>query len=96
MSEEQNSQSEILAPWVAVQKKTFTKWTNSHLKKVGATIDDVQLEFDNGIKLMQLIKALYAVEVPKHNANPKMRPHKLDNLQLAFNMIEKAHIKTNF
>jgi len=89
-------QEEEVAPWVLVQKKTFTKWTNSHLKKVGTGIEDVKTEFDNGIKLMQLIKALYGVDVPKYNANPKMRPHKLDNLALAFNMIEKAHIKTNF
>jgi len=87
---------EVLAPWVAVQKKTFTKWTNSHLKKVGTQIDEVQNEFDNGIKLMQLIKALYGTEIPKYNANPKMRPHKLDNLTIAFSMIEKAQIKTNF
>jgi len=90
------SGTEEIAPWVAVQKKTFTKWTNSHLKKVGTSLVDVQTEFDTGIKLMQLIKALYAVEMPKYNANPKMRPHKLDNLSLAFNMIERAQIKTNF
>lgn len=85
-----------LAPWVAVQKKTFTKWTNSHLKKVGVSIEDVVTEFDTGIRLMQLVKALYGLEMPKYNANPKMRPHKLDNLTLAFNMVEKAKIKTNF
>jgi len=90
------SGTEEIAPWVAVQKKTFTKWTNSHLKKVGVSIVDVQTEFDTGIRLMQLIKALYAVEMPKYNANPKMRPHKLDNLSLAMNMIDRAQIKTNF
>jgi len=87
---------EELAPWVAVQKKTFTKWTNTHLKKVGATISDVTTEFDNGIKLMQLIKALYAIEMPKYNPAPKMKPQQLDNVTLAFNMVEKAQIKTNF
>jgi len=95
MAEEQQNKEE-LAPWVAVQKKTFTKWTNSHLKKVGANIVDLQTEFESGIKLMQLVKALYGIEIPKHNPNPKMRPHKLDNLSLALNMVEKAQIKTNF
>eukprot|EP01114_Cavostelium_apophysatum_P014749 TRINITY_DN38_c0_g3_i1.p2 TRINITY_DN38_c0_g3~~TRINITY_DN38_c0_g3_i1.p2 ORF type:complete len:624 (-),score=257.07 TRINITY_DN38_c0_g3_i1:2085-3956(-) len=96
MSEAGEKPEETLAPWVAVQKKTFTKWTNSHLKKVGTEVVDVQTEFDTGIKLMMLIKALYGVDVPKYNSNPKMRPHKLDNLSLAFSMIEKAQIKTNF
>jgi Ca2+-binding EF-hand superfamily protein len=96
MADEEQTKTEEIAPWVAVQKKTFTKWTNSHLKKVGSQITDVITEFDNGIKLMQLVKALYGIEIPKYNANPKMRPHKLDNLSLAFNMVEKAKIKTNF
>lgn len=96
MAEETTATPVEIAPWVAVQKKTFTKWTNSHLKKVGTSITEVQTEFDNGIKLMQLVKALYGIEMPKYNANPKMRPHKLDNLSLAFNMVERAHIKTNF
>lgn len=97
MSEQEGKTSQQeMAPWVAVQKKTFTKWTNSHLKKVGVSIEDVVTEFDTGIRLMQLVKALYGLEMPKYNANPKMRPHKLDNLTLAFNMVEKAKIKTNF
>lgn len=82
--------------WVNIQKKTFTKWMNSHLKKVGTHVEDCQTEFQDGIKLMFLIKALYGIEMPKYNKNPKMRPQKFDNLVLAFNMIEQAQIKTNF
>jgi Ca2+-binding EF-hand superfamily protein len=84
------------AAWVLVQKKTFTKWMNSHLKKVGSEISDCQTEFDNGIKLMQLLKALYGLDIPKHNPNPKMRPQQLDNISLAFDMIQRAQVKTNF
>jgi 4-hydroxybenzoate polyprenyltransferase len=48
------------------------------LKKKGhPAIGDLSTEFETGIKLMQLINALYDVPIPKHNANPKMRPHKL-------------------
>ena len=45
---------------------------------------------------MQLISALYGAEMPKHNANPKMRPHKLDNIEMALKMVDAAAIKTNF
>lgn len=97
MSEENVGNAEdVLAPWVQVQKKTFTKWTNSHLKKVGTQINDIANDFENGVKLMQLIKALYGLEIPKHNANPKMRPQKLDNISIAFDMVAKAQVKTNF
>jgi len=84
--------------WVQIQKKTFTKWMNNHLKKKGYShIDDAQLEFEDGIKLMQLVNALYDTKLPsKYNKAPKMRPHKLDNLNLAFAMLEEAKIKTNF
>lgn len=49
-----------------------------------------------GIKLMQIVSSLYGVAIPKHNPNPRMRPHSLDNIALAFQMIETAKIKTNF
>jgi Ca2+-binding EF-hand superfamily protein len=84
--------------WVQIQKKTFTKWMNNHLKKKGyGHIEDAQTAFDDGIKLMELINALYDTKMPaKYNKAPKMRPHKLDNLNLAFGMLEEAKIKTNF
>ena len=45
---------------------------------------------------MQIVNALYDVPIPKHNANPKLRPHKLDNIETALKMVEAAKIKTNF
>lgn len=45
---------------------------------------------------MNLIHALYGIPFPKYNPNPKMRPHKLDNITLALKMVEDAHVKTNF
>lgn len=83
--------------WVAIQKKTFTKWLNNHMRKKGYdAFEDVYTEFDDGIRLMQVVNALYDLAIPKHNKNPKMRPQKADNLQQAFNMVEQAQIKTNF
>jgi len=41
--------------------------------------------------------SLYDIPVPKHNKTPKMRPHKLDNCELALKMLQKdAQVKTNF
>jgi Ca2+-binding EF-hand superfamily protein len=70
---------------------------NSHLRKKGyPAINDAQEDFENGINLMNLINSLYDIPIPKHNKDPKMRPHKLDNITLALGMIDKAQIKTNF
>eukprot|EP01104_Vermistella_antarctica_P021448 TRINITY_DN96_c0_g1_i1.p1 TRINITY_DN96_c0_g1~~TRINITY_DN96_c0_g1_i1.p1 ORF type:complete len:543 (-),score=221.77 TRINITY_DN96_c0_g1_i1:203-1768(-) len=83
--------------WIAVQKKTFTKWMNNHLRKKGFDpIDDAFVEFETGVKLMHLINSLYDVKIPRHRARPKMRPMKLDNIAMALKMVDKAEIKTNF
>ena len=60
-------------------KQTFTKWVNSHLRKVGSHLEDIQNDWQDGIKLMQLLRALYGLDLPKYNQNPKMRPQKLGN-----------------
>jgi len=88
---------EVKAEWVASQKRTFTKWMNNHLRKKGyAPINDAEVDFEDGIMLMKIINALYDIALPKYNKNPKLRPHKLDNLALALAMVEQARIKTNF
>merc|ERR1719197_44190 len=86
--------------WVMVQRKTFTKWTNSHLRrrfgKAVDPIDSIEVEVEDGIKVMKLINALYDSSLPKYNKNPKMKPHKIDNCALAIKMMEDAGIKLNF
>jgi len=70
---------------------------NNHLRKKGfSPLEDVETGFEDGITLMHVVNALYDVPIPKYNKAPKMRPHKLDNLSLAFAMVEQAQIKTNF
>jgi len=83
--------------WVLVQKKTFTKWTNSHLRRKGyPALNDAEIDFETGINLINLINSLYHIELPKFNKNPRLRPHKLDNISLGFTMLDKAQVKTNF
>lgn len=83
--------------WVLIQKKTFTKWMNGHLKKKGfPEIGDAQMEFDTGVNLINLVNALYELPIPRHNKAPKMRAHRLDNAELALKMLADAQVKTNF
>lgn len=89
--------SESKEAWEVTQTKTFTKWFNNHLRKKGFTpIENPSTDFETGIKLMQIVSALYDMPIPKHNANPKLRPNKLDNIEIAFKMVDEAKIKTNF
>lgn len=85
--------------WVISQKKTFTKWANNYLRKAGKPqLEDVESDFDDGLMLMHLVNALFPdISMPKkYNKNPNLRPHQLDNLTLAFEMLNAANIKTNF
>jgi len=83
--------------WVAVQQKTFTKWVNNHLRKKGfSAMENVQTEFETGLKLGELVNALYNLPMPKFNQKPIIRAQKLDNISLALKMVDDAKIKTNF
>lgn len=85
--------------WEDIQKKAFTRWTNSHLnKKKYPLIQNLADEFQTGIKLMEVVNALYDIPFPpKYSKEPKMRPHKLDNISMALDMLtEQAGVKTNF
>jgi glycogen debranching enzyme len=83
------------AKWVAIQKRTFTKWFNNHLSKKGyKPIKDIAKDWSSGIMLMNVVNALYGIKKPrKYNKKPKLRPHKLDNLVMAMDMLEnKAEV----
>eukprot|EP00457_Paulinella_chromatophora_P001834 gb/GEZN01001836.1/.p1 GENE.gb/GEZN01001836.1/~~gb/GEZN01001836.1/.p1 ORF type:complete len:524 (+),score=106.44 gb/GEZN01001836.1/:257-1828(+) len=84
--------------WVLIQKKTFTKWMNNHLRKKNKPIiEDLQTGFTDGIALMNLINALYDTPMPrKFRTQCKIRPHNIDNINMALAMVEEAEIKTNF
>jgi len=60
-------------------------------------MDNVQNEFENGIKLMEIVNALYNINMPKHNKKPIIRAQKLDNISQAMKMLETdAKVRTNF
>ena len=44
--------------WLTVQKKTFTNWTNDHLKDTGRHVDDLETDLDDGVTLIKLLEVL--------------------------------------
>lgn len=42
----------------SVQKKTFTKWVNSHLIRTGCRIADLYIDLRDGKMLMKLLEVL--------------------------------------
>lgn len=79
--------------WERTQKKTFTAWVNSHLRKVGANIEEIGTDFSDGIRLAQLLQVIAGDTVEKLNKKPTMRIHKIQNTGQCLKFIADKGVK---
>ncbi|EAL72905.1 alpha actinin [Dictyostelium discoideum AX4] len=79
--------------WEITQKKTFTAWCNSHLRKLGSSIEQIDTDFTDGIKLAQLLEVISNDPVFKVNKTPKLRIHNIQNVGLCLKHIESHGVK---
>ncbi|MED6244590.1 actinin alpha 2 [Ataeniobius toweri] len=78
--------------WEQQQRKTFTAWCNSHLRKAGTQIDNIEEDFRNGLKLMLLLEVISGERLPKPDRG-KMRFHKIANVNKALDFITSKGVK---
>jgi len=78
--------------WERQQKKTFTAWCNSHLRKAGTAIENIEEDFRNGLKLMLLLEVISGEQLPKPDRG-KMRIHELSNVNKALQFIESKGVR---
>jgi len=91
--EEEWEREGLLDPaWEKQQKKTFTAWCNSHLRKAGTQIENIDEDFRNGLKLMLLLEVISGEQLPKPDRG-KMRFHKIANVNKALQFIESKGVK---
>ena len=76
------------AEWKRIQENTFTRWTNEHLRQAGTSINDLETDFSNGLKLIALLEVLSGKKMPRHNKKPTFRSQKLENVSIALNFLE--------
>ncbi|KAI5103525.1 alpha-actinin-2, partial [Silurus meridionalis] len=72
--------------------QTFTAWCNSHLRKAGTQIDNIEEDFRNGLKLMLLLEVISGERLPKPDRG-KMRFHKIANVNKALEYITSKGVK---
>ncbi|KAM6289231.1 LOW QUALITY PROTEIN: alpha-actinin-4-like, partial [Aegotheles albertisi] len=65
---------------------TFTAWCNSHLRKAGTQIENIDEDFRDGLKLMLLLEVISGERLPKPERG-KMRVHKINNVNKALDFI---------
>ena len=75
-----------------IQLQTFTAWCNSHLRKAGTGIDNIDEDFRNGLKLMLLLEVISGEVLPKPDRG-KMRFHKIANVNKALDFIAGKGVK---
>ncbi|XP_069090583.1 alpha-actinin-2 [Pleurodeles waltl] len=78
--------------WEKQQRKTFTAWCNSHLRKAGTQIENIEDDFRNGLKLMLLLEVISGERLPKPDRG-KMRFHKIANVNKALDYIASKGVK---
>ncbi|KAJ6654199.1 hypothetical protein lerEdw1_007296 [Lerista edwardsae] len=72
--------------------QTFTAWCNSHLRKAGTQIENIEEDFRNGLKLMLLLEVISGERLPKPDKG-KMRFHKIANVNKALDFIASKGVK---
>ncbi|XP_069631765.1 spectrin beta chain, non-erythrocytic 4 [Haliaeetus albicilla] len=75
----------------AVQKKTFTKWVNSHLAHVSCRIGDLYADLRDGYVLTRLLEVLSGEQLPKPTRG-RMRIHSLENVDKALQFLKEQRV----
>ena len=86
------SEAAIDAEWKRIQKKTFTRWCNEHLKKIGPDylIEEFSEDFKDGIRLILLLEALSQKKVGRYSKKPRVLAQRMENIEAALNFITKT------
>lgn len=76
----------------AAQIKTYTRWVNAHLRvhTPPLHVTDLVQDFRNGVALINLLHQLYRIPLPFYHMQPTSKIHALDNMVVAFQMLEQA------
>lgn len=76
--------------WEKTQINTFTKWTNSYLKRRNLSIENLQTDLSDGTKLINLCEILSNQPFSSRwHKNPKQNFQKLENCRMAITYIEQ-------
>ena len=73
-------------------KQSLIKFVNNHLSSLGFTVDDLEEDFHDGVRLILLMGCLEKFFVPLHtyHLSPTTDEQRLENMNLGFKLIEDA------
>lgn len=75
-----------------IQKRTFTRWVNSFLRKADLSITDLFVDLGDGVKLLALLEVLSSTELEKPSRG-KLRLHKIENVSKGLAFLRANRVK---
>jgi hypothetical protein len=75
--------------WIRIQRKTFTRWCNTHLVALNLVIEKLEDDLANGYMLHQLVTVLSQRTLAKPVKAPNSKFQKLQNLNTALDALVK-------
>ncbi len=75
------------AEWKKIQEKTFTRWCNEQLKLREVSLDELQADLCDGVKLIALIEILSGKRLGRFNKKPRIHAQRMENVELCLNYI---------
>lgn len=78
--------------WERQQRKTFTAWCNSHLRKVNKQIETIEEDFRDGLNLMALLEVISGERLPKPEKG-RLRFHLISNVNKALDFVAGKGVK---
>lgn len=72
--------------------QTFTAWCNSHLRKVGGQIVELEEDLKDGVLLLHLLECLSGEKLPKAEKG-KLRFHRIANVNKALDFVASKGVK---
>eukprot|EP01116_Phalansterium_solitarium_P017453 TRINITY_DN4304_c0_g2_i1.p1 TRINITY_DN4304_c0_g2~~TRINITY_DN4304_c0_g2_i1.p1 ORF type:complete len:752 (+),score=320.34 TRINITY_DN4304_c0_g2_i1:113-2368(+) len=80
--------------WVEIQHKTFTRWTNTHLRERMLKIDNLETDLADGTMLLALLEIISSKTVAaRYSKNPRIKSQMLENVQYSLDFLRKEGIK---
>ncbi|XP_069142475.1 filamin-A-like isoform X2 [Argopecten irradians] len=77
------------AQWKIIQKNTFSRWANEHLKTVNKVLNDLETDLSDGLRLIALVEVLSGKSFKKINKRPNFRTQKLENVTMVLEFLER-------
>ena len=84
-----NGDKHMDAEWKRIQKKTFTRWCNEHLKVQSVHIEELTTDLSDGVRLILLIEVLSQKKVGRYSKKPRVHAQRMENAEVALNFITR-------